>query len=96
MSICFNLEGKRIGEYYCLEEAHKATNCSIEVIRKSCNDHKIHNKNYQWRYWIENPDLQNISAAKPYDNNKKEIDQFDLNNNYIKTWNSISEAANAL
>ena len=94
--ICFDLEGKRIGEYYCLEEAHKATNCSIEVIRKSCNDHKIHNKNYQWRYWIENPNLQNISAAKPYDNNKKEINQFDLNNNYIKTWNSISEAANEL
>lgn len=93
--ICFDLSGKRLAEYYCINEAVKATGCCAEIIKQSCQDHQIHNSTYQWRYWEEDPELQIISPSMPY-TDKKQIKQYDLNGNLIKIWNSISEAANTL
>lgn len=91
--ICFSLEGKRLATYIGIEYASKQTGDSYQTIKKSCNT-KTHTGQYQWRYWIEDPDIQSIPANKY--NPKKAIDQYDLNGIFIKTYDSLTNAAAAI
>lgn len=91
--ICFTLDGHRINTYTGMSEAIKRTGDTWLAIKKSCETHQ-HSGKYQWRYWIENPDVQEIP---PYQwTSTQAVDQYDLNGIYIKTYNSLSEASGAL
>lgn len=88
--IAFSLSGKRIKLYNSINEAIKETGDSYQSIKKSCDTKHHSGKTYQWRYWFEDPNLQEILPYK-YDN-KKAIDQYDLEGNFITTFNSMFEA----
>lgn len=90
--VCFDLNGKRLKEYYCINEASISMNISAPLIEKSCKDHKVHSYQYQWRYWDEVKELSQIDAAEAY-TDKKKIQQYNLSGEFIKEYNSVAEAA---
>ena len=82
--------GERIQLYTSLSEAIFYTGDSFAIIKKSCDTHH-HSGKYQWRYWIEDPNLLKIPPYK-WDN-KIAVDQYDLNGVYLNTYSSLEEAS---
>ena len=92
--IAFTLEGKRVKKFNTIKQACKETGDSWNSIKKSCDTKIYGSKNYQWRYWKEDPDLQEIPSCQW--KLKKAIDQYDLKGNFIATYESIRDAAKKL
>lgn len=93
--IVFNFEGKKIGFYESTELAAKEMNEQEATIRKSCIHHNTTGRYAQYRYWRENPNLEQI-PPKQNNNNGKAVNQYDLNGNYVTTFKSITAAAKTL
>jgi len=85
--IQYDLSGNYIKEFNSIAEAARLTNSDSSRISACCNNKIKSSNNYIWRY-------EETFIEKYVDNkhNKKSINQYDLLNNYIKTYNSISEA----
>lgn len=90
--VCFDLNGKRLNEYFCLNAAAEACGTTITNILQACQDHQIHSYKYQWRFWDEVQDTLQIEAVQPY-TDKKKVKQYTLDGKLIKEYNSITEAA---
>jgi len=67
----------------------KQFNCSEDTVRRALEEYQVP---VQERYAI----AQNKLRFVPNGNNRKSIAQYDLQNNYIQTFNSIAEANRAL
>lgn len=79
----YNLEGKFIKEYISVAQAIRET--GVLKIREVANGERKTAGGYIWR-WKEN--------FVPADTGKrKKVAQYDLNNNLLKVYNSISDAA---
>lgn len=86
----YDLNGKYIRTFNNAAEAGDFYNCCKEAINHACSGTTRKAIGYQWRYLIDCDGTNNIA---PYKNpNCKEIMQFDLNGNYIKTWESTYSA----
>jgi hypothetical protein len=85
--IQYDLLGNKIKEFNSIAEAAKLTNSNSSRISACCNNKIKSSNNYIWKY-------KETFVDKYVNNkhNKKTINQYDLLNNYIKTYNSISEA----
>ena len=92
--IAFDLNGKRIKNYIHIKEAMLDTGDNEMTISSQCTTKKYNNTKFQWRFYEENPQLDNIGTA--ISNLPYIIDQYDLNGNFIKTFYSLSDAANEL
>lgn len=92
--IAFTFSGERKKFYSSINEAMNETGDEYYSIKKSCDTKQHSGAHYQWRYWFENPNLQKISPYKWSLN--KAVDQYDLEGNYIATFESLSDAANKL
>ncbi len=101
----YDLKGKLINTYDSASTAEKETGIHQENIRNVCARRK--NKsgickragNYQWRFSDDCDDIQEYirSKSKVYRGgenvNSVKINQYSLDGEYIKTWDSITEAA---
>lgn len=101
----YDLEGNLVHTYDSAASAEKETGIFQENIRNVCARRK--NKTgicrlaggYQWRFSNDCDDIQKYIPTKPKtyhggDNvNAIKINQYNINGEYIKTWDSISEAA---
>lgn len=89
--IAFDLNGNKIKVYDTIKEAMEKTKDSELKITSQCKTKIYNNTRYQWRYYLENPNLEYISSS--VDNSLHIINQYDLNGNFIKTFSSLKEAA---
>lgn len=88
----FDLNGVFIKQYSSIVNASNVTginiNCIVGVLK---GRHKTAG-GYQWRYINDNEKIFTINNIKK----TRKINQYDRSMNLLKTWNSISEAANEL
>lgn len=87
LEIVATMDVAQLKENYDLDE--------VRNIRGSCLSSKINNKfrsylNYFWSY--EGVDFSNFKRPHEDSKRKRKVDQFDLEDNFIKTWNLMSEA----
>lgn len=89
----YNLEGDFLKEYCSLSDAAKAVNGKLKGIHKGLNNCNTA-YGFQWKYKQNNYSLK---IEKVVQNNKLKkqvkIIQFSLDNQIIKIWDSITEAA---
>lgn len=91
----YDLQGNFIAEYESIQKAGRENSINPQGIYGCCNYHYKSSHNYQWRYAEEN-----LTRINSYKNNKGinhiRVEQYDCDGNYIKTYNSIMEAAYAI
>lgn len=102
----YDLNGVLIAKYRSLNEATKATGVSQPTIRKYINDDNYINtvpenrRKYIWKKGDPNDPKLKITHTellkKAAEVNTIRIDQFDLKNNYIKTFDGIRKLAKEL
>lgn len=89
----YTLDGNYITEYKSITEAARLNNCLPTDISLCIRNKKHSTAGFMWK----NFKIDNITSYKKIlQANKTEIFQFDLQNNFIKKWNSIPEAAESL
>lgn len=85
---CYNLKGDFLKYYPSTAEASKDTGVSEDSIRAACRMVANRGGKFQWRYITDNTPLKNIPIKLIY--------QYDLNDNLIKIYSSISSVAKEL
>ena len=93
--LVFDFDGNKIGFFKSAAEASRNLKDSVVTILHCCKDNNLTGEYAQYRYWQGNENLEKIAS---YQRSKvgKMINQYDLNGNYLKTYNSIKEAACAV
>lgn len=89
----YDLEGNFIKTYLSVKQAGKENNISSSMISNCCN--KIKNKTAGGFLWEWSNNKPGFSWNK-IQNKKKKIYQYDLEGNFIKKWNSITEITSVL
>lgn len=94
----YNLKGELLREYISCGEAERQNNLSHGFISKVIRDNGLTAGGY---IWIEKDSNTTVEEkikriSQRYDDRKKKVAQFDLNNNFIKSYDSITAAARAL
>lgn len=92
--IAFTFEGEKYKTFPSISMASKETGDTQEVIKSSCENNEHTGKYYQYRYWIDNENLNNIPVKKNYQG--RGVNQYDINGTFIQTFKSISQAAKAV
>lgn len=97
----FSLEGIFIKEFECAEEASEYYNCISNKIRQVCNfDRNTHfNMCFRWKKYVYKKGLdfiKNEILNIKINRKTEEINQLDLEGNFIKKWISVSEASKKL
>lgn len=89
--IQYNLDGDFIKEWSSIRDASETL--QIQHIPAVCKGIRKSAGGYLWRYKESDDFPQKISVPSKFDTSKKEIIQYDLNENYIQEFSSISDAA---
>lgn len=85
----YSKDGRFIKQFNSYREAGESVGISGSGIKYACNSKSL-TKEFQWR--LSNNNTNNI---EPYINNNKcikRVKQYDLNGNYIKTYESVRKA----
>ena len=94
----YDMNGLYIATFKSILEASQKTETSYDTIIRCCNGKGKSAGGYQWRYFEEHKQCENISPIK-YSNNyrpMRKVAQYDKDMNLIKVWESISEASKEL
>lgn len=83
----YSFDGDFIREWGCAMDVEKEAGINHGNISKCCNGNEKSAGGYQWRYYYG--DKSDIEPIKSSDNRIK-IDQYDLQGNFIKTYESIN------
>lgn len=83
----FSLRGEFIAVYDSIAEAGRETDTNPAAIRKNLNGICKHANGF---LWSENDFVQPL-VDENYRHNERKLLQYDVNNNYIKTYNNIEE-----
>jgi hypothetical protein len=89
----YDLNGNFIKKYKSITEAAKDNNTQISIINQAAKVKTI-SKGYQWRYYNKNY-KNNIGIVTGKLQNVK-IEQYSLNGDFIKEWDSVKEASKIL
>lgn len=87
--IQYDLSGKVICVFPSIQEAGRVSNIPATKICQVCKGTRKSAGGYIWKYEDSNDEII-------YEPQNKLVHQFDSNGNYIKTYNSLSEAARSL
>lgn len=85
----FDLQGNLINQYNSITEAAQASHIDKSTICACCNGRQKTGGGYQWSY-IDNLPALNLKHQK------RVVEQYDLNGNYMATYPTISAAAKAV
>lgn len=88
----YDLQGNLIKTWNCICEAGEKLNIDYTNIVKCCTYKILSAGGYQWRYIEDN----NIGVYNREFARCRKINQYDLQGNFIKTWESSSEAQRIL
>lgn len=92
--ICqYSLDGIFIKIWDSIIEASDALGINFRSIADCCRGEHCRAGEYMWRFYNDNTD--NIPSYKTFVHDKYVL-QFDLNNNFIKKWNSTKEISETL
>lgn len=89
----YDLDGNFINEFSGIQQAQREL--GIWGVWKCLNGERKTAGGFQWRYSSDCSEVSNVTyrkSGKPY----REINQYDKNMNFIKTWPSIAEAVKQL
>ena len=91
----FDLFGNYVNEYKNIHIASQLTNISIQAISGCCNKRHKYAGEYIWVYKC---DYKNIDSLSWYFENSKlkNINQYNLDGNLIKTWRCLKDIINEL
>lgn len=87
--IQYDMIGNELARYASAKEAAIAVNGSSRAITKACRKESKTSKGYQWRYDIDDENEPCFIKSGV----KKAISQWSLNNEFIKTYESITLAS---
>ena len=87
----YDLDGKYIRTWECAMDVEKELGIDHGNIGKCCNNNAKSAGGYQWKY--DKGDRSNINPIGIH-KNQRNINQYDINGNYLKTWSSLSEIVN--
>ena len=87
--IQYDLSGKELARYDSAKEAANAVKGTAQAITKACRGGSKSSFGFQWKYDIDDKnEIYNVKSGV-----KKKVSQWSLDNIYIKTFESISEAS---
>lgn len=86
----FDLEGKYLKFYKSIREAERQTGVKRASIKSVCEKNKITAGNTQWRYANDTLSVTKQKAGR--DNVIQKVSQYDIDGNYIRTFESLIEA----
>lgn len=96
----YDLDGNYLDTFYTIADAARAASGKDgkirNTIRHCCDTQSSKSLEKQWRYGISKENIGPYKKTYNSSNRNKVIDQFDLDNNFIKRWNSAKEAAESL
>ena len=91
----YSLDGDFLNTYYTYSDAAKSCNLkSRDGIKKCCELKYKQAGGFQWRFGNDTSNIGKCNKSKHIQN--KSVNQYDLQGNFIKSWNSCSEAAETL
>lgn len=90
--LMYDIQGNLIKEFPSISEAEKETGYNHGTISQCCRNIKHTYKGYIWIYKGEEKTI--LSRIEVYRNSKAfyQVEMYDLNNNLLKTFNSVEEA----
>lgn len=94
--IQYSLDGSIVRKYNSIAEAAIENNISYSTISGCCNKSHFTSIGYIWRFQNDLLTLDDLKTINSHNNGfriKKNIDQYSLDGNFIRTYNSISEAS---
>lgn len=109
--IQYDLYGNYVKIWDSSMQASKELNINAQCIRNCCNEIQAHANIYQWRWYIEDfslkidslPEDKIDSILKSKDSHNstngrtfKKVIQYDLNGDFIRIFNSLTEAAKSV
>ena len=86
----FDLNGEFLRFFESIHEAERATGVKRPSIIAVCERDKITAGNSQWRYAHDTLSVSKVKAGR--DNVIQKVSQYDIEGNYIRTFESITEA----
>lgn len=92
----YDLTGKLIGKYSCVEEAAEAIGHRSGRIRQVCNHHAHTAFGYIWCHIDEPKSIQQLINEIPIPKNNHPVDCYDLRGKFIKSYKSCAEASRVL
>ena len=87
----YDLNGKFIKLWQSAREIYNTLGFQIDTVQAACCGTHASACGFQWRY-VDNTYVSNKNISPYINPSHKQVDQFDLEGNYIQTWNSISKA----
>jgi sulfur relay (sulfurtransferase) DsrC/TusE family protein len=91
-AIClYDLNGKLLQEFNSAREANRKIGANYKLIHKCCVGNLIAEHNRIWRF--KNDDFNKFSTKPKIDTTIKKVKQYKMNGEFIKEYNSISEAS---
>lgn len=92
----YTKQGKFIKMYNSLSECAQELSLHKSNIRKVCNGERHITGGYVFRYKNDTFDLYEINPCTETMFNQKKVNQYDKNNVYIKTYNSVKQAGESV
>jgi group I intron endonuclease len=84
----YNINGVFIKKWDSLKDASNELEIQISDISSCCHGNKKSAGGFMWRFYNGN-----ISNIESYSTKHKIVLQFDINNNFVKEWNSLNDIA---
>ena len=89
----YNLQKEKINTYPSIAAAAKENNCNEMTLRKCLKNETYYAVGY---YWVESGKQLPKGTQPTKNTRKKQVNQYDLDNNFIQTFNSAADAARAV
>ncbi len=91
--VMLDLNGEYIKEYDYITQCENETGLNHSTISACCKGKHLRYKNYIFMYKKDYEENGPKKYIKPGNTRKKKINKFDLNGNYICSYNSLTEAS---
>lgn len=90
----FDMNGKLINKFISLGEAMRCTNVDVSCISQCCTGKRNSAGGYAWKFFIQNEDINNFGEdiKIKIKQDKKPIEQYDMEMNLINKFISINKA----
>lgn len=96
ITLQYDLNGDLVNIYNSVIDAALTTKISENMIRSACNGRAVTAKGYYWRHPENEIILEHIDITQYIEKTKRPISQYNLSGEFIKNFNSITDAATEL
>lgn len=90
----YDLNGNFIKKWKSVKDASNQLNILCDSIQAAASQRNYSGGGFMWRY-VNNDGTFDLHISPP-STTKKKVNQYDLNGNFLRIWNSIAEAEKTL